>query len=62
MDAAILIVSLVLAFIVVNAGQQLLMKIMGADTMFFSMKTKLVFVFVAFLVIFGLIGKLFGIA
>lgn len=61
MDAAILIVSLVLAFVVVNAGQQLLMKIMGADTMFFNMKTKLVFVFVAFLVIFGLIDKIFGV-
>lgn len=36
LEIAILVVSLILAVIVVNAGQQLLMSILGADTMFLS--------------------------
>lgn len=60
MEIAILVVSLILAVIVVNAGQQLLMSILGADTMFFSIKTKLVLIIVAAIFIAGFIGKLFG--
>ncbi len=60
LEIAILVVSLILAVIVVNAGQQLLMSILGADTMFFSIKTKLVLIIVAAIFIAGFIGKLFG--
>ena len=60
LEIAILVVSLILAVIVVNAGQQLLMSILGADTMFFSIKTKLVLIIEAAIFIAGFIGKLFG--
>ena len=49
-------ISLVLAIILVNLGQRLLMKLVGADVMFFSIKSKLIAYFVVWLLMMGFIG------
>lgn len=64
MQAGILIgfvVSLVVATIIVNGAYQLFMKLIGADAMFFSAKTKLVAIVVVALLIMGTVVKIFGI-
>ena len=55
------IISMGVATIIVNSAYQLFMKMMGASGMFFSMKKKLIAIFVVGIVIFGLVGRLFGI-
>lgn len=62
MQAVILIVALVLAIGLVNGGQQLLMRVLGADSMYYSMKTKLIIIFVVFLIIGGLMLRGCGMA
>jgi len=61
MELGIFIISLVIAFVIVNIIQQLYMKAMGADLMFFSGKKKIIVVLVIALIIAGSIGGLFGI-
>lgn len=56
------IISLVVATILVNAAQQLYMKLIGADRMFFSGKKKLIAIFVVGLLILGTVVQLFGLA
>lgn len=56
------IISLVVATILVNAAQQLYMKLIGADRMFFSGKKKLIAIFVVGLLILGTAVQLFGLA
>lgn len=57
----IFIVALVIATIIVNKAQQIYMKIIGAEAMFFSGKKKLIAILIIGLLITGLIYKLFGI-
>lgn len=57
----IFIVSFIIATIIVNKAQQIYMKIIGAETMFFSGKKKLIAIFIIGLVIAGLALKLFGV-
>ena len=59
--AILAIVSLVAATIIVNSVYKLFMKVTGADVMFFSVKTKLISIFVVFLITLGLLLRLFGI-
>ena len=54
------IASFIVAAVIVNKVQQLYMKLMGADMMFFSMKKKLIAIVVVGILIFGLVGRLFG--
>lgn len=56
----ILVISLILGVIVVNAGQRLFMKVIGADAMFFSIKTKILLIIIAAALIYEFIGNLFG--
>lgn len=60
------IVIFVIAFVasvkIVNASYQLFMRLLGADAMFFSAKTKLIAIVIVWLMISGLGLKLFGIA
>lgn len=56
------IISLVVATILVNVAQQLYMKLIGADRMFFSGKKKLIAIFVVGLLILGTVVQLFGLA
>lgn len=60
MSVVILIVSFVIAIVLVNWAYKLFMKIMGANAMFFSMKTKLLAIIVVGVIIMSLLGKLFG--
>lgn len=56
------IISLVVATILVNTAQQLYMKLIGADRMFFSGKKKLIAIFIVGLLILGTVVQLFGLA
>ena len=56
------IVAFVIAVILVNAGQRLFMKIMGADGMVFSIKKKIIAIVLIWLIIAGLGLKVVGIA
>lgn len=58
----IFIIALVVATIIVNKVQQLYMKLMGAEMMFFSGKKKLIAIFVIGLLILGAVVQLFGLA
>lgn len=58
----ILIVSFVLGSIIVNWAQRMYMKLMGAETMFFSGKKKLIGILIVSIIVFSLIAKLFGFA
>ena len=62
----IFIVSLCVAIPLVNAGQRWFMKIVGVDSMFFSIKKKIIAIIVVALIItsvvVGLILKIFGIS
>ena len=63
MEALVIIIfiaALVIATIIVNKVQQIYMKIIGAETMFFSGKKKLIAIFIVGLIIAGLAFKLFG--
>lgn len=51
----VFIISFVLAVVVVNKLQQLYMKLMGTDTMYYSAKKKLIAIFVVGVVIASLI-------
>ena len=62
----IFIVSLCVAIPLVNAGQRWFMKIVGVDSMFFSIKKKIIAIIVVALIItsvvVGLILNIFGIS
>ena len=58
----IVIISLIIASMIVNKVYQLFMKLLGADFMFFSRKTKLVAIFIVWLIISGAFLRLFRIA
>lgn len=57
----ILIISLILAIVIVNKTQQVYMKIIGAEFMFFNTKKKLIAICIVCLVIASIICKVFGI-
>lgn len=50
------IICIIIAVVIVNAGYQLLMNVLGANAMFFSVKTKLVL----YLIVATLIYSSFG--
>lgn len=56
------IIALVIAVILVNAGQRLFMRIMGVDGMLFSIKKKIIAIVIIWLIIAGLGLKVVGIA
>ena len=58
----IVIISLIIASMIVNKVYQLFMKLLGADFMFFSRKTKLVAILIVWLIISGAFLRLFRIA
>ena len=58
----IIIVSLVAAVMIVNGAYRVFMRMMGSDVMFYSVKTKMIAIFVVFAVIAGTLAKLFGIS
>ena len=58
----ILIISLVIAIPLVNAGQRLFMKVIGIDGMFFSVKKKVIAIIIVWLIIAGFGLKIFGLA
>lgn len=49
-------VSAILAIILVNLGYKLVMKILGANVMFFSVRTKVALYVVVWLVLFSMLG------
>ena len=49
-------VSAILAIIIVNLGQKLLMKITGTAVMFFSMKSKIVWYIIVWFILLQFIG------
>lgn len=57
----IVIVSLVSAIFIVNKAQQFFMKIMGIDSMFFSVRKKIFAIVVVFFLIGAAICAIFGI-
>ena len=57
----IFITSLVVSTIIVNKAQKLFMRVMNADVMFFSMKKKLIAIFVLGLLLCATIIHIFGI-
>lgn len=60
MTILLFVISFVVATIIVNVAQQMYMKLIGADMMFFSGKKKLIAIFLIGLVICGALLKLFG--
>lgn len=56
----VFIVSFIIAAVIVNKVQQLYMKLMGADMMYFSMKKKLIAIVVVGILVFSLIVSFFG--
>ena len=56
----LIVVSLVLSIIAVNKGYQIFMKMMGADVMFYSKKTRRIAIFIVFVLILGTLAKVFG--
>lgn len=57
----ILIIAFAISSMLVNKLQQLYMKFMGADTMFFNGKKKLIAIIIIAFVLAGTVFKLFGI-
>lgn len=57
-----LIITLVIAIILVNAAYRLFMKIVGADGMFYSIKSKIIAIIIVWLILAGLGLKVVGIA
>lgn len=58
----VVVASLIAAICIVNWLYRVFVSIMGADTMFFSVKTKLIWYFVVWGLVYGVVGKLLGIA
>lgn len=56
----LLIVSIVLGIGISKALLQLLMKILGASSLYMSVKTQLIFTLVVIAIIMGLLGSLIG--
>lgn len=56
----IFIVAFIPAIMLVNKAQQLYMKLIGANTMFFSGKKKVIAIVVVWLIISGILLSLFG--
>lgn len=61
MVIVIFVVSIILSAGIVNAIQRGFMKFIGADSMFYSMKTKVIIIIIVALFLTGLAMKLFGI-
>lgn len=59
-QSIVFIVSFIIAAVIVNKVQQLWMKLMGADMMYFSMKKKVVAIVLVGFLVFGLIGSVLG--
>ena len=62
LQSIVFIISFIIAAAIVNKVQQLWMKMMGADMMYFSMKKKLIAIVVVGIIVFGLFGKVLGFA
>lgn len=60
LQTIVFIVSFIIAAVIVNKVQQLWMRLMGADMMYFSMKKKLVAIVLVGFFIFVLIGSMLG--
>jgi len=60
LQTIIFIVSFIIAAVIVNKVQQLYMKIMGADMMYFSMKKKLVAIILVGVLVYSLFANIFG--
>jgi hypothetical protein len=58
----IFIISFIIAAVIVNKVQQMYMKLMGADRMYFSMKKKLIAIVVVGILVFSLIVYFFGLS
>ena len=56
----LLVVSLVIAAVIVNKAQQLFMKFLGADTMYFSAKKKMIAIVIVGIIVFSIIGSILG--
>lgn len=54
------LVSFIPSIMLVNKVQQLYMRLMGAEMMFFSTKKKLIAIFIVWIIIFGMIAQIFG--
>ena len=55
-----LVVAIILAIIIVNTAQQLFMKILNINAMFFNVKKKLIAIAVVAFLLLGVIAPLFG--
>ncbi len=51
----VFVIGFIIALKIVNKGQQLYMKMLGIDHMFFSVKTKMVFIFIVWVIVTGLL-------
>ena len=60
LGSIIMVVSFVLSIIIVNKGYQIYMKMMGADVMFYSTKTRWIAIFIVFVLIAGTLARVFG--
>lgn len=58
----IFFVSIIIAVVVVNKAQQLYMRLIGANAMFFSGAKKLGAIVVAAIIVFGLLARQFNLA
>lgn len=56
----LLVVSIVLGIGISKALLQLLIKILGASSLYMSVKTQLIFTLVVIAIIMGILGSLFG--
>lgn len=61
METGLFIVSLIIGIMVVNGANQLFMKMIGASSMRFSVKGRMIQYTIATVIIFGLLGTMFGI-
>ena len=60
LQSIVFIVSFIIAAVIVNKIQQLWMRLMGADMMYFSMKKKMVAIVLVGFLVFGLIASILG--
>lgn len=60
LQSVVFIASFIIAAAIVNKVQQLWMRLMGAEMMYFSMKKKLIAIVVVGILVFGLIGSVLG--
>lgn len=51
----VFVIGFIIALKIVNKGQQLYMKMLGIDQMFFSVKSKMVIIFIVWVIVTGLL-------